>query len=514
MMSYFSTKKATTTEHIDEAPVLTEEDEAFLQRVASEGEPPPLPTRPLDLPEAGSTAGNDAQLALLDGAQNVALPDVPDTPDEAVATSIEGELGSSSSAAAKGKERAVAAVSAFRWSFLRRDSRDRNRSQTATGLHDIAEGLKAPDAQPNEDGLVEPHEANKEEEEMTHVLEQLNLAAVNNRVFSISKESTDLLKKFTLVLKDLMNGVPTAYGDLESLLTNSERQLQQSFSHLPTFLQKLIESLPSKFTSSLGPEMAAAAAEKPSLLGSSAYLSQAASAASAMGMKVRVPNLKDLVTKPGAISGMLRSIMTFLRTRFPAFMGMNVLWSLALFVLLFVFWYCHKRGKEVRLEKERALTEKEVEEMEKTIQSDPDWQAKYGSGQSQSMRTTAPEGASLEELKEGIKESQEAEKAEGQAQYAAGGSLAKELQKEEEEKAKAQSREESQNLSTGQATSAADIATSSAAESTEKSVEEATAPTTDAASSTANPPASSSKPAPTDSSLASEPAPSGPTTST
>jgi hypothetical protein len=26
-------------------------------------------------------------------------------------------------------------------------------------------------------------------------------------------------------------------------------------------------------------------------------------------------------------------------------------------VLLFVFWYCHKRGKETRLEKERLATE-------------------------------------------------------------------------------------------------------------------------------------------------------------
>jgi len=50
-----------------------------------------------------------------------------------------------------------------------------------------------------------------------------------------------------------------------------------------------------------------------------------------MGVKVRVPNLKDLVTKPGAVATLLRSIMNFLKLRFPAFAGMNVLWSLALF---------------------------------------------------------------------------------------------------------------------------------------------------------------------------------------
>jgi hypothetical protein len=164
---------------------------------------------------------------------------------------------------------------------------------------------------------------------MTNILEQLNLAAVNNRVFSISKESQDLLHKFTLVLKDLVNGVPTAYDDLESLLTNSENQLQTAYSHLPSFLQKLIEQLPSKMTQTLGPEMLAAAAERHGV--SAKYAEPAAGLASKMGWKMKVPSLKDLVTKPGAVAGMLRAIMNFLKLRFPAFMGMNVLWSLALF---------------------------------------------------------------------------------------------------------------------------------------------------------------------------------------
>lgn len=32
-------------------------------------------------------------------------------------------------------------------------------------------------------------------------------------------------------------------------------------------------------------------------------------------------------------------------------------------VLLFVLWYCHKRGREVRLENERQLTEQEVAQL-------------------------------------------------------------------------------------------------------------------------------------------------------
>ena len=135
--------------------------------------------------------------------------------------------------------------------------------------------------------------------------------------------------RFTLVLKDLVNGVPTAYGDLESLLTNSEDQIQRSYIHLPPWLQKLVEQLPSKMTKSIGPEVLAAAAEKHGL--NSKYANMAGSAASKAGLKIKVPSLKDLVTKPGAVAGMLKAIMNFLKVRFPAFLGMNVLYSIALF---------------------------------------------------------------------------------------------------------------------------------------------------------------------------------------
>ncbi len=160
---------------------------------------------------------------------------------------------------------------------------------------------------------------------MTTLLDKLNLAAVNNRVFSISSESREILEKFNLILKDLINGVPTAYDDLESLLTNSENQLQRSYSHLPSFVQKLIQTLPSKMTGSLVPEMLAAAAEKQGLY--SSKMDEASEKKKGPG----IPSLKDLVTKPGAVAGMLKTIMNFLKLRFPAFLGMNVLWGLALF---------------------------------------------------------------------------------------------------------------------------------------------------------------------------------------
>ena len=178
--------------------MLNEEDEAFLHRIATEGVPPdlperpapPLPARPQDLPEAGQPQGNDAQVALMNGAQDVPIPDTPDTPDtpDGVLTTAEGERTE--------KRTGKGGAKKLRWSWLRRDSRDAKRQAAATSLMSVAEGLKSADAQPNEDGQVSDPEAKKEEEEMSHVLEELNLAAVNNRVFSISKESQELLHKY------------------------------------------------------------------------------------------------------------------------------------------------------------------------------------------------------------------------------------------------------------------------------------------------------------------------------
>ncbi|KAL6718880.1 hypothetical protein ACLMJK_003114 [Lecanora helva] len=427
MMEYFSAKRAKSKSPMrptqqTETPLLTEEDEAFLARIQDEGTPPelperpgpPLPQRPQDLPVAGEVEGNNAQIALMDGSQNIPLPDVPDTPDDDVETAepeeIEQEKGKGKGKKKEGKK--------TKWSFLRRDSRDvkrKSKNATATDLMSAAENLKSPDAQPNEDHIVSDPEATKEEEEMASVLEDLNLAAVNNRVFSVSKESQELLRKFTLVLKDLVNGVPTAYSDLESLLTNSEDQIQRSYKHLPPWLQKLVQQLPSKMTKSVGPEVLAAAAEKHGM--NSKYANMAAKGAEKAGLKVRVPSLKDLVTKPGAVAGMLKAIMNFLKLRFPAFLGMNVLYSLALFILLFIFWYCHKRGREVRMEKERLLNESEIE----ALADD----APVTSSEAPPT-TTAPPGATTEEVEASMREAKLYDEAQRgrKSQYAEDGALA------------------------------------------------------------------------------------------
>ena len=86
-------------------------------------------------------------------------------------------------------------------------------------------------------------------------------------------------------------------------------------------------------------------------------------------------------------------------------------------VLLFVFWYCHKRGKEVRLEKERLLTEQEMAALDAQIAAD-----------GPAPTTFAPSGAPIEEVEAGMRPEPERTE-EG---YAARGSLAKELAKEKQ----------------------------------------------------------------------------------
>lgn len=320
-INYIAAKAHLSTATKAESPVLSEEDEQFLNRITSDENPPALPPRPSpleDLPEAGESKGNDAQIALMAGAQNIPLPETPG--EVAEEPTMIDEL------AKTGKEEKKKSS----WSWLRRDSRDANRKATAAGLEAAAKGLRSAEATANEDEIVDDPDAKKEEEDMTIVLERLNLAAVNNRVFSISDETQQLLQQFNQIFKDLINGVPSAYDDLESLLTNGDRQLQKTFSSLPGFLQKLIEQLPMRMTQGFAPEIMAAAAERAEKSGvNMENVGKATAAAKKFGFKT--PSLKDLIGKPGAIAGMMRSVMTYLRARFPAFMGMNVLWSLALF---------------------------------------------------------------------------------------------------------------------------------------------------------------------------------------
>ncbi|KAH6716036.1 hypothetical protein BKA61DRAFT_602397 [Leptodontidium sp. MPI-SDFR-AT-0119] len=342
MMEYFAYKKVKKHQAekkaaaVQQSPLLDEKDESFLRRVISaEGTPPPLPARPHGLPEAGDFTGNASQMVVHDG-NTVAEEEGHrrSSKDKGKGKEKENEK----SAETDGKKHG-------RFAFL---------SRVGTKKH--KDGLK-PDTK-----VVTPNEAAAEENDINKVLEDLNLSAINNRAFSISDESQQVLQKFTVVLKDLVNGVPTAYDDLVGLLEDSQGTLAKSYDHLPSFLQKLVTQLPDKLTKNLAPELLAVATEAQAFNSASAAASGGAEAAGgaaglgAAAMKFLKPtSLKDLVTKPGAVVSMLKAIMNALKLRWPAFMGTNVLLSLGLFVLLFVFWYCHKRGREVRLEREAKV---------------------------------------------------------------------------------------------------------------------------------------------------------------
>lgn len=197
---------------------------------------------------------------------------------------------------------------------------------------------------------VPAREVVREVTDINKVLDDLNLSAQNNKVFSLSAESTEMVRKFNLVLKDIVNGAPTAYQDLVNLIEDRDGILAKNYEKLPKSLQKLVTQLPTKLSSTLAPELLAVAAEAQGLnkMDASAQGGLKGAAKSFLTPK----SLQDLVTKPGAVAGLLKSIVNVLKTRWPAFMGTNVLWSISLFLLLSVLWYCHKRGREVRLEKE------------------------------------------------------------------------------------------------------------------------------------------------------------------
>ncbi|POS79278.1 hypothetical protein DHEL01_v202339 [Diaporthe helianthi] len=194
-------------------------------------------------------------------------------------------------------------------------------------------------------------EEEREKDDINKVLDDLNLSARNNKTFSLSKESAEIVGLFTVVLQDLVNGVPTATNDLKKLFDDHDGTLAKNYEKLPKSMQKMVTTLPNKLTGALAPELLAVAAESQGLKGDDAPKGGIKDQA----MKLLVPkNISELVTKPSAIVGMLKAIMNFLKVRWPAFIGTNAIWSIALFLLMFVLWYCHKRGREVRLEREKS----------------------------------------------------------------------------------------------------------------------------------------------------------------
>jgi hypothetical protein len=318
-----------------EEPVLDEEDQMFLERLTAiasepEGEAPPLPTRPVQVAEdkGERKIGRNPQVALMAGADQIALPMSP--PEVTAESSSKGK-----EKAKGGLDRTKSVMSYFSLDRFKKGDKEKDkmpkdkteklsekdRSKMANDLQAAAEAAK----------VAEQEEQKKENKELTEILDQLNLSAVNNRVFSFSKESEELLRKFTLVLKDIINGAPTAYNDLEKLFTDYDAQLKKMYGGLPPFVQNMVKSLPAKLTATLGPELLAAGAEKPGFDAKMAGGASKSKKSKIPGLPT-IPSLKSLVTAQGAVATALRSIVNFLKFRFPMLAtGTNLIMSLAVF---------------------------------------------------------------------------------------------------------------------------------------------------------------------------------------
>ncbi|CAN8103048.1 unnamed protein product [Discula destructiva] len=331
--------------HAD-GPVLTDDDERFFERLTSEdgfsdvdGNRPPLPPR-VKTPDYAWDSETDSYV----GPRREDETDVVATGKGMVKDDGDEDLNGKGKGKGKEHEGAATTTSLKRGGTINRLNvwirRPKNKSDTLEPTN----------------AAIPIAEEEREKDDLSRVLDDLNLAARNNKTFSLSQDSQELVGKFTVVLKDLVNGVPTAATDLRHLLDDHDGTLARNYDKLPGSMKKMVTSLPSKLTGSLAPELLAVAAASQGL----EHDRDAAAAAGAGGvkdqaMKLLMPkNLAELVTKPSAIVGMLKAIMNALKLRWPAFIGTNVIWSVALFLLMFVLWYCHKRGREVRLEKEKT----------------------------------------------------------------------------------------------------------------------------------------------------------------
>ncbi|PUU81644.1 hypothetical protein B9Z19DRAFT_1190955 [Tuber borchii] len=323
----------TTTTPESPRPVLSHHDEEFLKKTLEDTDDQPV----VILQGSGSTTPSISP--------SVAPLATPPSETPAVASESDGAEVKGKNKKKEKEEKAAEWKEGIRnrWEGLRRSASSAVDKRKGKGK--VEEGDVKGDGKGKErekDKLEVKEEEKSEEDELRKALDGLNLAAQGGRAFSISPATSLLLDRFTQILKDLVNGVPTAYNDLVELLESSSKTLEETFNSLPGFLQKMIKTLPKKMEANLTPEALRTAA------------AAAPVAASEVEKLSSIPSLQEMVTKPGLLMGMLKSVINLLKTRFPmALGGANLAISMGLFVVLFVLWYCYKRGREERLEKER-----------------------------------------------------------------------------------------------------------------------------------------------------------------
>ncbi|QRV94057.1 hypothetical protein RhiJN_22075 [Ceratobasidium sp. AG-Ba] len=222
-------------------------------------------------------------------------------------------------------------------------------------------------------------ELTKEQKELAEILDSLDMQAGKQGTAFTTPVTRALLHRFTQILKDIVNGVPTAYNDLIEFLDASSTHLSQEWNSLPSSFQKLIRSLPLGIPPDVFAAMTAAAAAptvgepttttagpsapKPSAFASKLNpMSMFTKTNPQTGAQTRTlpkpSQIKDFLGTGGGIATLLRTILTFLRTKFPMLAGTSALMSMGLSILMLLLWYCHKRGREERLAREAAEAQK------------------------------------------------------------------------------------------------------------------------------------------------------------
>ncbi|KAL7965825.1 hypothetical protein HDV63DRAFT_386336 [Trichoderma sp. SZMC 28014] len=301
--------ESSTLEHHADKAVLKPEDERFLEELLAQdtdGSPPPLPPR-IYTYDVDWHSGDESSIAESKKTTDDEKEGAAKKEDESAKPSEKADKG-------KDKEKEKADKKPNRLSLLF------TRTKKLAGM----ETPKSNDSLKPDTEDVSPKEAERETKDLHRVLDRLSLSAQNNKVVSESKDSSDLLQRFTQVFKDLVNGVPTAYDDLTKLIEDRDGSINKLFEKLPASLKRLVTQLPDKLTTTLAPELLAAAAESQGI-----KVVEGGMKGTAKRMLMG-QNLADLVKKPGVIVSMLKAIVEVLKSRWPAFIGMNVIWSVAL----------------------------------------------------------------------------------------------------------------------------------------------------------------------------------------
>lgn len=128
------------------------------------------------------------------------------------------------------------------------------------------------------------------------------------KVSTFNDKTRLLMAEFMQILKDIQSGVPLAGRDLQDFFEKHTADLKTANDSVPSFIKALVLKL----------------------LPFSA-----------------VPSIEEL-SKPGALMGLIKSVLQVLRQRFPAFVGGSVLMVMAVVVVMLGVWYTYKRGREER----------------------------------------------------------------------------------------------------------------------------------------------------------------------